>query len=391
MTTPVPVLRPADQSEVSSPVPLKSRPRTPARRTLIAGLVAVGLAAGAVGVYDRVGRPGSGEAAEPVTSGRAVTATGSTATAGGTELLLPAQTMPNQQTTLHPRVDGYVTKWHADRGARVTAGQLLAEVAAPELDQQAGQAEAALERGRAAVVQLKAEGEQAAAEVEAAAAQVQHAEADAKLAERELDRLSSIPAVSQSERDTAVRNRAAATARVAVTKADAAAKGKLIAVRSAAVTAQQANVRALEADLARLKELQGFKRVVAPFAGTITRRHAEVGMRVAATAGGPLFDLQDASVLRVQVDGERLRIAQLAPPGRPVDVRSPTLLKDVTAEPDLVFAAGPGIRRLISGELAATEAIDQGVIHVVFGEATLLERFASTFAISVRHFEGTLQ
>jgi DNA-binding HxlR family transcriptional regulator len=96
-------------------------------------------------------------------------------------------------------------------------------------------------------------------------------------------------------------------------------------------------------------------------------------------------------VLRVQVDGERLRIAQLAPPGRPVDVRSPTLLKDVTAEPDLVFAAGPGIRRLISGELAATEAIDQGVIHVVFGEATLLERFASTFAISVRHFEGTLQ
>jgi len=99
-------------------------------------------------------------------------------------------------------------------------------------------------------------------------------------------------------------------------------------------------------------------------------------------------------VLRVRVDGAELRIAQVAPAGRPVDMRSPTLLTDTSGEPDLVFAAGPGIRRLISGELTPADAIDQEVIAVVFGDATLLERFAASFSIPVdtpRHLEGTLQ
>ena len=79
--------------------------------------------------------------------------------------------------------------------------------------------------------------------------------------------------------------------------------------------------------------------------------------------------------LRVQVDGERLRIAQLAPPAPPVGGLLPE------GEPELVFAAGPGIRRLISGELTPTEAIDREVLAVVSGDATLLERFAATFHI----------
>jgi DNA-binding HxlR family transcriptional regulator len=86
-------------------------------------------------------------------------------------------------------------------------------------------------------------------------------------------------------------------------------------------------------------------------------------------------------VLRVRVDGTALRIAQLAPAGRPVDMHSPTLLKDATGEPDLVFAAGPGIRRLISGELTPDAAIDEEVLAVVAGDATLLDRFAATFHI----------
>ncbi|WP_425462969.1 hypothetical protein [Microbacterium kyungheense] len=47
----------------------------------------------------------------------------------------------------------------------------------------------------------------------------------------------------------------------------------------------------------------------------------------------------------------------------------------------MVFAAGPGIRRVISGELTPAEAIDQDVLTVVAGDATLLERFAQTFRI----------
>ena len=80
-------------------------------------------------------------------------------------------------------------------------------------------------------------------------------------------------------------------------------------------------------------------------------------------------------VLRVQVDGPRLAIAQLAPPASAVHGRVPA------GEPELVFAAGPGIRRLISGELTPGAAIDEEVLAVISGDASLLDRFAATFHI----------
>ena len=79
--------------------------------------------------------------------------------------------------------------------------------------------------------------------------------------------------------------------------------------------------------------------------------------------------------LRVQVDGRDLRITQLAPPAPPIGGRLPE------GEPELVFAAGPGIRRVISGELTPADAIDQDVLAVVGGDGSLLERFAATFHI----------
>lgn len=79
--------------------------------------------------------------------------------------------------------------------------------------------------------------------------------------------------------------------------------------------------------------------------------------------------------LRAQVDSDALRVSQLAPPAPPVGGRLPV------GEPDLVFAAGPGIRRLIAGELTAPDAIGEGIVHVLGGDATLLERFAATFLI----------
>ena len=79
--------------------------------------------------------------------------------------------------------------------------------------------------------------------------------------------------------------------------------------------------------------------------------------------------------LRVQVEGGGLRVTQLAPPAPPVGGKVPA------REPDLVFAAGPGIRRVISGELTPAQAIDDDVLAVLSGDATLLERFARTFHI----------
>lgn len=86
-------------------------------------------------------------------------------------------------------------------------------------------------------------------------------------------------------------------------------------------------------------------------------------------------------VLRVQVDGERLSIVQLAPAGRPVDPRSQSSSRRPASEPELVFAAGPGIRRLISGELTPAEALDREVLAVISGDPGLLERFAAVFHI----------
>ncbi|WP_375386422.1 winged helix-turn-helix transcriptional regulator [uncultured Microbacterium sp.] len=80
-------------------------------------------------------------------------------------------------------------------------------------------------------------------------------------------------------------------------------------------------------------------------------------------------------VLRAQVDGIRLHVTQIAPPASPVGGRLPA------GEPDLVFAAGPGIRRIISGELTPADAIEQDVLAVVSGDESLLERFAATFHI----------
>lgn len=100
-------------------------------------------------------------------------------------------------------------------------------------------------------------------------------------------------------------------------------------------------------------------------------------MDAAATLPPVNYELRVEGVaLRVRVDPAGLAITQIAPPAPPVGGRMPA------GEPDLVLASGRGIRRVISGELTASEAIAQGVCTVVSGDANLLERFAATFHIA---------
>jgi len=99
---------------------------------------------------------------------------------------------------------------------------------------------------------------------------------------------------------------------------------------------------------------------------------------VAETLPPAVYELHVGDiVLRAHVSGRDLVIAQLAPAGRPVTPGSPR----PTTEPGIVFAAGPGIRRIISGGLTPAEALDRDVLAVIDGDATLLERFAETFHI----------
>ena len=127
----------------------------------------------------------------------------------------------------------------------------------------------------------------------------------------------------------------------------------------------------------------GFARMGEPGDGDVVTADAlTMALRTAfqadAAAALPAADyelhLGDVA-LRVQVAGAELGVTQLAPPAPPVGGRMPE------GEPELTFAAGPGIRRVISGEVAPQDAVDQGVVSVLRGDATLLERFAATFSI----------
>ncbi len=159
---------------------------------------------------------------------------------------LPGNVTAYTDSPIYARTDGYLLHWYYDIGAHVKKGALLAEISTPELDQQLRQAESDLNT----------------AEANANIASIQ--------ARRYTDLVKS-DAVSQQDTDTFV-NQAAAT--------------------SAAVRSAQANVQ-------RLKELQSFEKVYAPFNGVVTARNVDTGQLINSGAGAELFHMQALSVLRV--------------------------------------------------------------------------------------------
>ncbi|UJP09822.1 helix-turn-helix transcriptional regulator [Microbacterium sp. KUDC0406] len=124
----------------------------------------------------------------------------------------------------------------------------------------------------------------------------------------------------------------------------------------------------------------GFQAMGDPDEGdVVTADSLTVALRtaVAHDAGDLDVELHVGEVaLRVQVSDGELGIAQLAPPAPPVGGRLPD------GEADAVIVAGPGIRRLIAGEVTAAEAIAQNLVAVVRGDERMLEEFASAFHIA---------
>ena len=184
------------------------------------------------------------------------------------QLSLPADVRPNQSTALFARTGGYLKTLppHVDIGSLVTAGQLLAEIDAPELDAQWAQAQATVEQSLATVGRLEQEQELAASTL------------------RRYEAASGGEAVGPQEMDERrVRVRTAAAA--------------VVEARSAVAVAQAA--------LKRLTEQRGFLRITAPFAGVITARGFDAGALIVAGDGGggkELFRLEDASIMRAQVN-----------------------------------------------------------------------------------------
>ena len=196
------------------------------------------------------------------------------------ELLLPGNIQPLYNATVFARVDGYVERRNVDIGSKVKAGQVLAVISSPEIDQQLLQARATLAQSEASLQQAKATLEQSKA----------NAELTRLTRDRDLP-LGEQHAISQQIVDEAVQ---AHNARVADVSASA-----------ANITAAEANVTANRANVARLLQMQSFERVVAPFDGVITERNIERGDLVntgSAAAGKPLFSIAQSGTLRIQVD-----------------------------------------------------------------------------------------
>jgi RND family efflux transporter MFP subunit len=186
------------------------------------------------------------------------------------ELVLPANVQAYIDAPIYARTNGYLKKWYADIGARVTAGELLAEIETPEVDQQLRQTRADLAT----------------------------AEANLSLARITADRyvgLLKTDSVSKQDTDNAQANYAA----------------------------QKATVQSGEANVKRLEELQSFEKIYAPFAGVITARNTDIGALIdSGSSGGSrteLFHIAQPDRLRVYVNVPEV-YSQAAKPGLSADL-----------------------------------------------------------------------
>jgi RND family efflux transporter MFP subunit len=217
---------------------------------------------------------------------------------------LAGTTQAFQDAVLYARTNGYLRRRYVDIGDSVKAGQLLAEIAAPEIDQQLRQAEADHRQSQRAL-----ESQQATRDLaHVTMGRFQAADAERAVAREAVDQ--SVGAVRSAE---------------------------------AGVAAATANVEANLANVRRARELSAYQRVVAPFDGTVIRRNVDVGALI--TAGSPLenavaattnagttatglFEVAQLEVLRVFVN-----VPQIEAPGVRVGMPVQVTVRGHLAQP----------------------------------------------------------
>ncbi len=187
--------------------------------------------------------------------------------ASAERLVLPGTVQAWYETPIYARVNGYVKDWYFDYGAHVKKGDLLAEIDAPDLDAQLAATQAKLNSARATV---------------------KVREAEKQFAETTYERWRDLPkgVVSVQEQEGKQADYNSAVARV---------------------NAATAEVAADQGDVDRLKALEEFKRITAPFDGVVTARETDIGALINAGSGtgggnGPeLFRVADIHKMRIYV------------------------------------------------------------------------------------------
>jgi RND family efflux transporter MFP subunit len=227
-------------------------------------------------------------------------------------ITLPGTTRAFAAANIYARATGYISRRDVDIGDHVKAGQLLAEITAPELDHQIAQAEATL-------AQLKAA--------------LQQAQANRDLSNANWGR--DKPLVEKGW----------------VTPQQGDTDRLTLAAQEAAVAVAQANIKQQEAQLQVLHQQKAYQSVVAPFDGVVTQRNIDVGdlVQADATSGTFMFTLMHTDVIRVQVYVPQDAAFGLAP-GVDASVRVPEMPGRAFAGTvtRLANALQPGSRTLLT-------------------------------------------
>jgi RND family efflux transporter MFP subunit len=238
--------------------------RPPSKRSLITTAAGALLLAGAVVGYGFMERAQSKQEIVQWTNTQAIPTVALAQPLPGSShqtLTLPGNIQPFNKAAIFARVNGYVKGWYHDIGSSVKAGQVLATIDAPDLDQQLGQAKATLASVRANL---------------------------------------QIASLTADRNNILLQKQIVAQQLADQTTADAKAK-------EAVVDANEANVRQLEA-------MQSFKTLAAPFDGVVTARNVELGQLITSGGSGqPLFEVSDLHRVRIYVQVPQSFSAGLKP------------------------------------------------------------------------------
>jgi len=195
---------------------------------------------------------------------------------GETTLVLPGTMQAITEAPILARADGYLKRRLADLGDHVQDGQDLAEIDAPELDQQIQQADAAVEQAQAAVEQAEANLAQSKANRDLA-----------RITAQRTQTLNDRGIAPQQDRDQA--------------QAQLVAQDATVQAADKAISAQRSNLNAARANQARLRTVDGYRTVKAPFEGVITQRNVDVGALV-STGNTLLYRIAQTRTLRTYVN-----------------------------------------------------------------------------------------
>jgi RND family efflux transporter MFP subunit len=222
------------------------------------------------------------------------------------ELVLTAEFKPFQEVDVMAKVAGYIKKINVDVGDRVQQGQLLATLEVPEMADDLTRAGAAVERSQADVARSKDE--------------LARAESAHQMAHVAYERLAEAAKrkpglIAQQEIDDA-RGR------------DLVTEAQVSAAKSAQASAEQ-QVHVNHADVLKVQTMIGYTKVVAPFAGVVTKRYADTGSMIQAgtasqTQAMPVVKLSENTLLRLILPVPESASARVHA-GQQVEVRVPTL------------------------------------------------------------------